>query len=453
MRPPKAYAQNRLPDDFWDDGGSYEAGMSGTNATDRIPVTPADSQRVVVTGMGAVSPLGLDVESSWRNVREGRSGVGPITLFDASMLTSRIAAEVKGYDAAAVLGAKEARRLCRPIHLAMSAAREAVADSMIDVAVEAEEVGVCISSGVGGIEVSERATRVLDSEGPRRVSPFAAAAVLIDSAPGMVAIDLGARGPNAAVVSACASGADAIGTAAAWIRHGEARVVLAGGTEAALVATGLAIFGAARALSTRNDEPQRASRPFDRDRDGFVPGEGAAVLVLESLEHARERGAHIRAEIAGYAATADAYHVTAPDPTAGGAVRSMRRALARAAPLSDGVDYVNAHGTGTALNDAAETRALREVFGDEVMSVPVSSTKSVSGHLLGAAGAFEAIIAILAIRDQFIPPTINLDHIDPACELDHVAHTGRDAAIRTVLSNSFGFGGHNACLVFTAPPD
>ncbi|MDQ6856390.1 MAG: beta-ketoacyl-ACP synthase II [Candidatus Dormibacteraeota bacterium] len=406
--------------------------------------------RVVVTGLGMVTPLGNDVANTWHAVRSGRSGVGPITRFDASRFTSRIAGEVKNYDAAAEIGSKEARRSARPIHLAMSAARQAVTDSGLDVGSMAADVGVCIGSGVGGLEILERATRVVDSSGPQRVSPFAAAASLIDMAPGMVAIDVGARGPNIAVVSACASGADAIGQAAEWIRRGDATAVLAGGTESAITETGLAIFAAARALSTRNDQPQAASRPFDRDRDGFVTAEGSAVLVLEERKHALARGAHVYGEVAGYSATADAHHITAPDPTGAGAVLCMRRAIGRAGLEPSAIGYVNAHGTGTALNDLAETRALKCVFSDHAQTIPVSSTKSMTGHLLGAAGAFEAAVTLLAMRDGFIPPTINLDNPDPECDLDYVPHVGRSARLHHAMSTSFGFGGHNACLVFSA---
>lgn len=405
--------------------------------------------RVVVTGMGMVTPLGNNALSTWDGLRSGRSGVGPITHFDAARFTSRIAGEVKGYDAAAEIGVKEARRLARPIHLAMTAARQAVQDSDLPVASIAVDVGVCIGSGIGGMEVLERATRVVDSAGPGRVSPFAAAAALIDMASGMVAIDLGACGPNMAVVSACATGADAIGQAADWIRRGDAIAVLAGGTEAAITETGVAIFAAARALSTRNDDPQAASRPFDRDRDGFVTAEGAAVLVLEERTHALARGARVYGELTGYSATADAHHITAPDPCGAGAVRCMRRAIERAGLQPAAIDYVNAHGTGTALNDVAETRAFKEVFGDGAHAVPISSTKSMTGHLLGAAGAFEAAVTLLAMRDGFLPPTINLDNPDSDCDLDYVPHTGRSAQLRHAMSTSFGFGGHNACLVFS----
>jgi 3-oxoacyl-[acyl-carrier-protein] synthase II len=405
-------------------------------------------RRVVVTGMGAVTPLGLDVASTWSALREGVSGIGPITLFDTSAHATRIAGEVRGFDPVATFGAKQARRSSRNIQFALAAAREALMHSYLDVASINTDVGVCIGSGVGGLEVIEQATRTLDRDGPRRVSPFAAATALIDMAPGMVAIDIGARGPNRAVVTACATGADAIGEAAEWIRRGDAIAVLAGGTEAAITATGMAMFGAARALSTRNDEPARASRPFDRDRDGFVSSEGAAVLVLEDRDHALSRRATVHGELIGHAATEDAYHITAPEPTGDGAIRCIRRALERAGLSAADVGYVNAHGTGTELNDIAETRAIKAAFGDAAHSVPISSTKSMTGHMLGAAGAVEAIVCLLAMRDGFLPPTINLDNPAPECDLDYIPHVGRVASVSTALSTSFGFGGHNACLVF-----
>ena len=402
-----------------------------------------------MTGTGAVTPVGNDVPTAWEALRAGRSGIGPVTRFDASALAARIAGEVRGFDAAALLGVKEARRSARHIHFAVVAAREAVADSGLDVRAIGADVGVCIGSGIGGIDVIEQATRTIDSEGARRVSPFAAAAALVDMAAGMVAIDLGARGPNLAVVSACATGADAVGEGAEWIRRGDAEAVLVGGTEAGITETGMAMFAAARALSRRNDEPQRASRPFDRDRDGFVASEGAAVLVLEERDRALQRGAPIYAELIGYAATADAHHITAPDPTGDGAIRCISRALERAGVRPDQVGYINAHGTGTDLNDVAETRAIRHVFGVAADGVPVSSTKSMTGHLLGAAGAFESIVSVLAIRDSFLPPTINLDNAAPGCDLDYVPLVGRSAAVDIVMSTSFGFGGHNACLIFS----
>ena len=409
--------------------------------------------RVVVTGLGAISPLGNDRHATWKGAREGRSGIGTIEQFDASKLPVRIAGEVRGFDAAEALGRKEARRSSRVIHFAMVAAREAVEDSGLDVAAEAEEVGVLVGSGVGGLEVLERSVIALDREGPRRVSPFTVPAMIADMPSGMVSIDLGAKGPNFAVVSACASGAHAIGEAAEWIRRGDAVAVISGGAEASVTGIGIATFAAMQALSTRNDEPQRASRPFDKDRDGFVMGEGAAILVLEELSHARARGAKIYAEIAGYSATADASHITQPPEDGDGARRCMERALLRAGAGPADIDYINAHGTSTPLNDAAETRAIKRVFGENAGTVPVSSTKSMTGHLLGAAGALEGFFSVMAIHDHFIPPTINLDEPDPECDLDYVPNVGRAASPRLVMSTSFGFGGHNACVVFAAPPE
>jgi 3-oxoacyl-[acyl-carrier-protein] synthase II len=408
--------------------------------------------RVVVTGLGAVSPLGNDRHATWQAAREGRSGIDMIEQFDASQLPVRIAGEVKNFDAAELLGRKDARRTSRAIQYAMVAAREAVGDAGFDVAAEAEDVGVCIASGVGGLEWLERAALTLANEGVRRVSPFTVPAMIADMPAGMVAIDLGAKGPNFAVVSACASGAHAIGEAAEWIRRGDASAVLAGGSEGAVTMVGVGTFAAMQALSTRNDEPQRASRPFDKDRDGFVMAEGGAVLVLESLEHARARGARIYAEVVGYGATADASHITQPDENGDGARRCILRALQRAGAAPAEVDYINAHGTSTQLNDVTETRAIKEVLGDAAATVPVSSTKSMTGHLLGAAGALEAFFSVMAIHDQFLPPTINLDTPDPDCDLDYVPNVGRAASPRLVLSTSFGFGGHNACLAFAAPP-
>ena len=402
--------------------------------------------------MGAVSPVGNSAPESWESLRSGQGGIAAITHFDASKLPVRIAGEVKGFDAAAIFGTKEARRGTPHVHFAMAAAREAVVDSGLDIAVESTEVGVLIASGIGGLEVIEKTTRVLDLEGARRVSPFAAAMALVDMAPGMVSIDVGARGPNMAVVSACASGADAIGQAANWVRQGDAVAVLAGGTEAGITSTGIAMFAAARALSTRNDDPAHASRPFDRDRDGFVAAEGSAVLVLEEREHALARGATMYAELLGYAASADAYHITAPEPSGDGAIRCVRRALERAELGVDDIQYINAHGTGTPLNDLSETRALKNVFGEAAYTVPISSTKSMTGHMLGAAGAFEAMVTIFAMRDGFLPPTINLEHPDPECDLDYIPNVGRAVEARLAMTTSFGFGGHNACLVFAGGP-
>ncbi len=408
--------------------------------------------RVVVTGMGAISPLGNDRHSTWQAAREGRSGIDTIELFDASPLPVRIAGEVKGFDAGEALGKKEARRSSRAIQYAMVAAREAVTDSGLDISGEADDVGVCIASGVGGLEVLERSVVVLNTEGPRRVSPFTVPAMIADMPAGMVSIDLGAKGPNFAVVSACASGTHAIGEAAEWIRRGDCVAVVSGGSEGAVTPIGVATFAAMQALSTRNDDPQRASRPFDKDRDGFVMAEGAAVLILEEMSHAVARGARIYAEVVGYAATADASHITQPDGNGDGARRCMLRALQRAGAAPSDIGYINAHGTSTPLNDAAETKAIKSVFGEAASTIPVSSTKSMTGHLLGAAGALEGFFSVMAIHDQYLPPTINLDEPDPECDLDYVPHVGRAASPKLVLSTSFGFGGHNGCVIFAAPP-
>ncbi len=407
--------------------------------------------RVVVTGMGAVTPLGNSSKASWAACSNGTSGIARITGFDASNLTTQIAGEVKGFNAAELLGVKEARRSSRCIHMALCAAREALAQSGLDPAADPGQVGVLIGSGIGGLEFMERATLALYNEGPRRISPFTIPAMISDMPAGMVAIDIGARGPNMGVVSACATGSHAIGEAAEWIRRGRVKAVLAGGTEAAITPLGVAAFGAMQALSTRNDDPARASRPFDRDRDGFVPGEGAAVLVLEEADHARARGATVLAEIAGYGATDDASHITQPDAKGEGARRAITLALEDAGATPDEVDYINAHGTSTQLNDVAETHALKAALGKRAYAIPTSSTKSMTGHLLGAAGAVEAMFCIQAIAAQFVPPTVNLDNPDPECDLDYVPGTGRAHPVRLALSTSFGFGGHNACLAFRHP--
>jgi len=405
--------------------------------------------RVAITGLGAITPLGLDPESTWQACRAGRSGIDTITSFDTTALATHIAGEVRGFDAEALLGKKEARRTSRCVQLAIGAARQAIADSALDVGAMSEDVGVLIASGVGGLEILERSAVTLHDSGPRRVSPFTVPMMIADMPAGMVAIDCGARGPNFAVVSACASGAHAIGEAAEWIRRGDSTAVLAGGTEASITNLGIASFNAMQALSTRNDEPQRASRPFDKDRDGFVMGEGAGIFVLEDYEHAVQRGARIYAEVVGYGATADAWHITQPDENGDGARRCILRALERAGWNPSDVGYINAHGTSTQLNDAAETRAVKAALGDAAATVPMSSTKSMHGHLLGAAGAVEAVITVLAMRDQFVPPTINLDEPDPECDLDYVPNVGRATRFNHAISTSFGFGGHNACVAFS----
>ena len=418
-----------------------------------MSATQSSRVRVAVTGLGAITPLGLDVESSWAACKGGRSGVVPISLCEASDLPTRIAGEVKGFDPVDHLGAKEARRTSRCVALGVAAARAAVTDSGLDVRSIGDDVGVLVASGIGGLEWLENGVVRLNEGGPRRVSPFTIPAMIPDMTAGRVAIDFGARGPNFAVVSACASSGNGIGEAAEWIRRGDAVAVIAGGTEAAICRIGIATFTAMQAMSTRNDEPERASRPFDKDRDGFVMGEGAGILILEEYEHARRRGARIYAEVVGYGATDDAIDVVQPDPAGTGACRSVRRALHRAGVLPDQVDYVNAHGTSTQLNDAAETRALKAALGPRAATVPISSTKSMTGHLLGAAGGVEAVFSILAIRDNFVPPTINLDEPDPECDLDYVPNVGRSARVDLAISTSFGFGGHNACLAFARVED
>lgn len=409
----------------------------------------ASVPRVVVTGLGAVTPLGLDVPGLWHGIEEGRSGIGPITRFDASAHDTRIAAEVKGFDPTTVLDRKEARRTDRVIQLAVAAADEALRHAELQITAEnGQRVGVLIGSGIGGLETLSENFETMRSRGPGRVSPFLVPMMITDMAGGMISIKYGAKGPNYAPVSACATSGNAIGEAAAVIRRGDADVMIAGGTEAAIVPVTLAGFNAAKALSTRNDDPATASRPFDLNRDGFVMGEGAGVLILERLEHALDRGAPILAELLGYATTADAYHITMPDELGSGAAAAMALALRQAGLQPGEIDYLNAHGTSTQANDRLETLAIKSVFGDAAKSVPVSSSKSQFGHTLGAAGAIEGIISVLAIRQGLLPATINYHTPDPECDLDYVPNTPRRATVRRVMSNSFGFGGHNVSLIF-----
>lgn len=408
----------------------------------------ADAERVVVTGLGCVSPLGLDAPSTWEAAVDGRGGVAAITRFDASELPVRFAAEVKGEPDAGDLEPKELRRFDRVVRYALAAAREALADAVLEPSdANRDRIGVAIGSGIGGLETLTTNQQVLMERGARRVSPFTIPMSIANMPSGYVSIAHGLRGPNVAHVSACASGAHALGEAAAWIRRGAADVVLAGGAEAPLAPLGVAGFAAMRALSTRNDDPARASRPFDRARDGFVIGEGAGVLVLESLAHARARGARVRAELLGYGAAADGLHMAAPDETGESAARCIALALADAGLDAGAVDYVNAHATSTPVGDVAEVAALRTIFGAALDATPVSATKSMTGHLLGAAGAVEAVFCVRAIETGLLPPTINLDDPDPDCALDHVAGKARRAEVRVALSNSFGFGGTNAALV------
>jgi 3-oxoacyl-[acyl-carrier-protein] synthase II len=407
------------------------------------------SRRVVVTGMGAVSPLGLDVPALWQGIREARSGIGPITLCDASNLDSRIAGEVRGFDPYNYMDRKEVRRNDRFIHLAIAAATEALRTAELSITREnADAIGVIIGSGIGGITTLAEGVVTLQERGPSRISPFLVPAMITNMASGQVSMMFGLKGPNYCPTSACASGAHAIGEAAEIIRRGWAVAMVAGGSEAPITPIGIASFASAKAISTRNDDPTGASRPFDADRDGFVLAEGGAVLVLEDLEFARSRGARILAELVGYGLSADAYHITQPPPGGEGALRSMRAALHHAGLSPDDIDYINAHGTSTPAGDIAETEAIKRLLGERAYRVPVSSSKSQFGHLLGAAGAIEAIVSILAIQEGLLPPTINYTTPDPQCDLDYVPNTPRTARVDVVLSNSFGFGGHNVSLIF-----
>ncbi|HPT96782.1 MAG TPA: beta-ketoacyl-ACP synthase II [Armatimonadota bacterium] len=408
-------------------------------------------RRVVVTGLGAITPLGNTVAAYWEGLKAGRSGAGPITRFDASPFTTRIACEVKGFNPEEYIDPREVRHIDRFAQFAIAAAKQAVADSGLEITPEnAERIGVVIGSGIGGIETWEKQHAIYLNRGPGRISPYFVPMMICDMAAGHVSITLGCKGPNLATVTACATGTHAIGDAASIIRRGDADVMIAGGTEAAITPMGVGGFCAARALSTRNDEPERASRPFDKDRDGFVPGEGVGVLVLESEEHARARGAMIYAEVAGYGMTGDAHHITAPAPGGEGAARAMLLALKDAGMAPSDVDYINAHGTSTQANDVAETAAIKRAYGEHARKLMVSSTKSMTGHLLGAAGGIEAIACALAVRYGVVPPTINYETPDPECDLDYVPNTAREVRVRAAMSNSLGFGGHNACLIFRA---
>lgn len=404
--------------------------------------------RVVVTGMGALSPVGNTVPASWEAFLAGESGVGPVTQFDASRYSARIAAEVKGFSAVDHIDPKEARRMARCSQFAVVAAREAVADAGLDLASEdRERVGVSIGTGIGGIEILIDPIARFGRDGLVRVTPYQALEPLCNMPGFHVSHDLGCLGPLTTLVTACAAGTQAIGQALHLIRRGAADVVVAGGTEAQVTPLFFAGFGALHVLSTRNDEPERANRPFDADRDGFVIGEGAGMVVLESLDHARARGARIYAEVLGEAQSADAYHIAQPQPTGDGPARCMRWALADAGVRPHDVQYINAHGSGTQQNDRAETAAIKAVFGDAAYNIPISSTKSMIGHCIAAGGALESIATIMSVHTDSIHPTINLDRPDPACDLDYVPNTARRCTVNVALSNSFGLGGQNACLV------
>ena len=406
------------------------------------------TRRVVVTGLGLVTPLGTGVEKTWKALCAGESGIRRITKFDPTGYDAQIAGEVRDFDPAHFIEKKEIKKMDTFIHYAVGAAQLAVDDAGFKVTPEeATKVGVYIGSGIGGLGSIEHYHNVLKEKGPGRVSPFFIPMTIINLASGQVAIRIGAKGPNSSAVTACATGNHCIGDAFRLIQRGDADVMVAGGAEAAVTPLGVAGFAAAKALSFRNDEPTKASRPFDRDRDGFVLGEGAGVVVVEELEHARLRGARMYAELTGYGMNSDAYHITAPPEEGEGAVRCMELALKDAGIDKDQIGYINAHGTST-MADAVETRAIKKVFGDQAFRIPVSSTKSMTGHLLGAAGGVEAVFSILALFHGVLPPTINLENPDPACDLDYVPNKARPAAIKAALSNSFGFGGVNACLIF-----
>lgn len=405
-------------------------------------------RRVVVTGAGVVTPIGIGLPDFWDSLIQGRSGVGRITRFDTEGYRCQIAAEVRNFDPGPYIEEKDRRKMARFAQFACVASKMAVDDANLDLSKEdPKRVGVLIGSGIGGLDViEEEHTRIL-SGGPRKVSPLFIPRLIIDIASGWVSIFFGLRGPNSAVVTACATGAHAIGDASRIIERGDAEVMIAGGVEAAITPLALAGFSAARSLSTRNEEPERASRPFDRDRDGFVIGEGAGIVILESAEHALNRGARIYAEMAGFGMSADAYHLTAPSPEGEGAAEAISMALADADLDPTDVDYINAHGTSTLLNDRCETLAIKRVFGESAYKIPVSSTKSMTGHLLGAAGGVEFIVMLLAINKGAIPPTINYQIPDPGCDLDYVPNSPRVGEVDVAISNSFGFGGHNAVLV------
>ncbi|GLJ03950.1 3-oxoacyl-ACP synthase [Bacillus pumilus] len=407
-----------------------------------------DKKRVVVTGLGALTPLGNDVESTWKNALAGVSGVGPITRVDSSEYTAKVAAELKDFNIEDYMEKKEARKMARFTQYAVVAAQKALEDSRLEITDEiAPRVGVWVGSGIGGLETFEEQFEVYSNKGARRVSPFFVPMMIPDMATGQISIALGAKGVNSCTVTACATGTNSIGDAFKVIQRGDADAMITGGTEAPLTKMSFAGFCANKALST-NPDPKTASRPFDKNRDGFVMGEGAGIIVLEELEHALERGATIYAEIVGYGSTGDAYHITAPAPNGEGGVRAMKEAIRDAGLSVEEIDYINAHGTSTPYNDKFETMAIKEVFGEHANQLAISSTKSMTGHLLGAAGGVEAIFSVLAIKDSVIPPTINLETPDEECDLDYVANEARSKEVQVALSNSLGFGGHNATIIF-----
>ena len=407
------------------------------------------SRRVVITGLGAVTPIGNTVATYWSGLQSGANGVAPITLFDASKHACRFAAEVKDFDPSGVLDPKETKRWDRFCQFGVVAAKEALAQSGLDITdANRQRIGVIIGSGVGGLLTMETQAHVLEGKGPGRVSPFTVPMMIPNMATGLAAIALGAQGPSSAVATACAAGSNAIGDAFRLLQQGHADAMVCGGAESAITPLGVAGFASAKALSFRNDDPATASRPFDAERDGFVIGEGAGILVLETFEHAQARGAEILGEVVGYGMTCDAHHITSPIPGGLGGARAMSLALVDAGLKADDIDYVNAHGTSTPANDSNETAAIKTALGERAKAIPVSSTKSMTGHLLGGSGGIEAVAAVLALQNGVVPPTINHQNPDPACDLDVVPNQARDQIISTALSNSFGFGGHNVCLAF-----
>jgi 3-oxoacyl-[acyl-carrier-protein] synthase II len=407
-------------------------------------------RRIVVTGVGAITPIGDTVDATWDSMMHSRGGIARITRFDPSPYESQMAGEVKDFDPTKYMDRKDARRTDRFAQLAVAAASQALTDGKVDIAKEPERIGVSIATGVGGLETLVEQVLLMEKRGPGRLSPFLVPMLMANAGSAQVSMQFGLKGPNLTHVSACASSAHAIGECAAIIERGQAEVMVAGGAEAAVLPLAIGAFSTMHAMSRRNDDPEHASRPFDKDRDGFTLSEGGAAVILEEREHALARGAHIYGELIGYGATADAYHITSPSPEGEGNARSMRMALAGAKLEPTAIDYINAHGTSTQPNDREETAAIKHVFGEHAYKLLVSSTKSMTGHLLGAAGALEAIACLLAMRDGCVPPTINYSTPDPALDLDYVPNTPRRTQIKTALSNSMGFGGHNATLIFSA---
>ncbi|UBF26464.1 beta-ketoacyl-ACP synthase II [Kovacikia minuta CCNUW1] len=412
-------------------------------------MTSIDRKRVVVTGLGAITPIGNTLTEYWEGLVSGRNGIGPITLFDASRHDCRIAGEVKGFDPHTYLDRKDAKRMDRFAQFAVSASKQAIADARFVINdLNAEQVGVLIGTGIGGLKVLEDQQEIYLTKGPDRCSPFMIPMMIANMAAGLTAIHIGAKGPNSCSVTACAAGSNAIGDAFRLVQQGYAQAMICGGTEAAVTPLSVAGFAACKAMSTRNDDPAHASRPFDKDRDGFVLGEGTGILVIEELEYALARGARIYAEIVGYGMTCDAYHMTSPVPGGEGAARAISLALKDGNLTPDQVSYINAHGTSTPANDSTETTAIKKVLGEHAYKVAVSSTKSMTGHLLGGSGGIEAVATVMAVANDRVPPTINLENPDPACNLDYVPHHSREQTVEVALSNSFGFGGHNVTLAF-----